>query len=290
LALAVALGALTIGSPASPLDLTVQELTVQDARGAAAEGRMPEVGDELYIRCRLTARGTGAPDTVSFVFRVDGSVVRQLTVPVPIGAPVTIGEYWTPAAPGAHEVACEADPDRKAEDAARGDNSQRRSVEVRPKGSAAAAAPVPAAPAPKQATPSPAPPATAPAAGRPDLAIVAVTTAADPGCARKDPSVTVHVTVKNVGETPFVPPRNSALLDITVKVANQPALIGRKAVPQLAPGASAELDVVARNRSPVASAGGLRYAAVIIVNGDSKVEETTLDNNGEYVKAVFPPC
>ena len=102
--------------------------------------------------------------------------------------------------------------------------------------------------------------------------------------------MTVRVTVKNVSEAVFVPPRNSAMLETTVKIANQTALAGRKAVPQLAPGAGAELEVIARSRLPIPAAGGQRYSVVIIVNGESKVEEVTLDNNGEYVKAVFPPC
>ena len=102
--------------------------------------------------------------------------------------------------------------------------------------------------------------------------------------------MTVRVAVKNVGAAAFVPPRNSTLLETTVRIANQTALTGRKAVPQLAPGAVAELEVIARTPLPIPDAGGLRYSVVIIVNGDSKVEEVTLDNNGEYVKAVFPPC
>jgi hypothetical protein len=102
--------------------------------------------------------------------------------------------------------------------------------------------------------------------------------------------VTVRVTVKNVGEAVFVPPRNSTLLETTVKIANQTALVGRKAVPPLAPASAAEIEVIARSRQPIPAAGGLRYSVVIILNGDSKVEEVTLDNNGEYVKAVFPPC
>jgi hypothetical protein len=247
-----------------------------------------------------------------------------------IGAPIAIGEYWTPAAAGPHEVACEANPDRKVEEALYADNVRQRTVEVRPRGSApaspaptptpaappaptqsstgpstpappaagppaTAATPAPAAPAPKAAAPPPTP-ATPPATtstgtAKPDLEIVAVTTAGDPGCGPKEPSVTVRVTIKNVGEAAFVPPRTPALLEATVKIANQTALAGRKALPQLAPGAVAELEVVARNRLPIPDAGGLRYSVVIIVNGDSKVEEVTLDNNGEYVKAaIFPPC
>jgi hypothetical protein len=350
---ALLLGAL--GSGADAIELTVEGLTVEDARGSAAAGRAPEVGDELYIRCRLGAQGASALDAVSFVFRVDGAVVRELRVPVRIGAPMAIGEYWTPATPGPHEIACEANPDRKVEEALYADNVRQRTVEVRPRGSAAAAAPAPAAPAPKPVTPpaptppstgpstpgaetpgapagkgavpppssasTPAPPAAGPPAtaatptpaapapkaiapptpatppattpagtARPDLAIVAVTTAGDPGCGLKGPAVTVRVTVKNVGEAAFVPPRNPALLETTVKIANQTALAGRRALPQLAPGAVAELEVVARNRLPIPDAGGLRYSVVVIVNGDRKAEEVTLDNNGEYVKAVFPPC
>ena len=329
LALPVALGALLLGSPAGAIELTVEGLTVEDARGSAAAGRPPEVGDELYIRCRLAAQGAGVPDAVSFVFRVDGTVVRELRVPVTIGAPIAIGEYWTPAAAGPHEVACEANPDRKVEEMIHVDNVRKRTVEVYPRGSAPApAAPTakpvappaptppaagpsapappaagppataatraPAAPAPKAVAPPPAP-ATPPATtstgtARPDLEIVAVTTADDPGCGPKEPSLTVRVTVKNVGEAAFVPQRSPAFLEATVKIANQTALAGRKALPQLAPGAVAELEVVARSRLPIPDAGGLRYSVVIIVNGDSKVEEVTLDNNGEYVKAVFPPC
>jgi hypothetical protein len=334
LALPVALSVLLLTPLAEAIELTVDGPTVEDARGSAAAGRPPEVGDELYIRCRLAAQGASAPDAVSFVFRVDGTVVRELRVPVRIGAPVAIGEYWTPATPGTHDVACEANPDRKVEEAIYTDNVRQRTVEVRPRGSSpanvtapapadptskpgvppsttaarpsapappiagppAAAAPAPAAPAPKSAGPPPpttaaTPPGTTPAGtAKPDLAIVAVTTAADPGCGPKEPSVTVRVTVKNVGEAVFVPPRNSTLLETTVKIANQTALVGRKAVPPLAPASAAEIEVIARSRQPIPAAGGLRYSVVIILNGDSKVEEVTLDNNGEYVKAVFPPC
>ncbi len=137
-----------------------------------------------------------------------------------------------------------------------------------------------------------APAATAPGTGpgKPDLAIVAVTTVGDPGCGAREPSVTARVTVKNVSEAAFVPSRNPAMLETTVKIANQTALAGRKALPRLEPGAVAELEVAARNRLPIPDAGGHRYSVVIIVNGESRVEEVTLDNNGEYVKAVFPPC
>jgi hypothetical protein len=49
--------------------------------------------------------------------------------------------------------------------------------------------------------------------------------------------------------------------------------------------------VVSRGRRPIPNAGGLRYSVVITVNGDGRVEEVTLDNNGEYVKAAaFPRC
>ncbi len=282
------------------------------------------MGDELYLRCRLGAQGTEAPDAVTLVFRVDGRVVRDLRVPVRIGGPVSVGEYWTPAAPGPHEVACEVNPDRKVEEMVHADNVRQRTVDVRPRGSAAATAPapktarpappsaappaqpVPAAPPPATAAPpapvapsAPAPAAPAPkpapgpataTAGKPDLAIVAVTTAADPGCARKEPVVTVRVTVKNVGAAAFVP-RSAAVVEATVKIVGVATLGGRKAVPALAPGASADLEVVARSRASVAGAGGLRYSVVVIVNGDSAVEEVTLDNNGEYVKAAaFPSC
>jgi CARDB protein len=316
LLLAVALGALPLGPEADAIELTVEGPTVEDARESAPAGRASEVGDELFIRCRLTAQGTGAPDEVSFVFRIDGSVVRELTVPLTMGAPIAIGQYWTPATPGAHDVACEVNPDRKVKEESYADNVRQRTVMVRPRGStpATATAPSQAAPAPKPVAPppptppsaapnAPAPPATGPPASaatppgmgpaapaKPDLAILAVTTIGDPGCGPKEPSLTARVTVKNVGEAVFVPPRNSTLLETTVKIANETTLTGRKAIPQLAPGASAELEVVARSRTPLPDAGGLRYSVVVIVNGDSKVEEVTLDNNGEYVKAVFPHC
>jgi hypothetical protein len=315
---------------------------VEDARGVLTAEAPSEVGTELYIRCRVTAHGTDALDVVSFVFRVDGSVVRELRLPIGIGAPLAIGEYWTPSTPGAHEIVCEVNPDRKVQETVYADNVRSRTVEVRPKGSVTAAtppkaarpappaipsppaaAPTPAFPPAVPTTPSPAPKAAAPppssapppaapvpapsptpgpsaalppraapsAAAKPDLAIVGVKTVADPGCARKEPTVTVHVTVKNVGDAVFVSPRNSALLEATVKIIGVATLAGRKYVPQLPPGASAELDVVARSRGSVAAAGGLRYSVVVIVNGDGQAEEATLDNNGEYVKAAaFPPC
>ena len=102
--------------------------------------------------------------------------------------------------------------------------------------------------------------------------------------------MTARVTVKNVSEAAFVPSRNPAMLETAVKIANQTALAGRTPLPRLGPGDVAELEVVARNRLPIPDAGGLRYSVVIIVNGESRVEEVTLDNNGEYVKAVFPRC
>jgi hypothetical protein len=312
LASGATLGALVLGPAAHAIELAVEGPTVEDARGTALGNRAPEVGDELYIRCRLAAQGADPPGTVRFVFRVDGTVIRELSVPVTVGAPVAIGEYWKPATPGPHEVACEAGPERKGEEALHTANVRSRTVEVRPResGPAPAApsppAPRPVAPAPPTAPPggpsAPAPPTaaappaptapgTAPAGpGKPDLAIVAVTTVGDPGCGPKEPSVTARVTVKNVSEAAFVPSRNPAMLETTVKIANQTALGGRKALPRLEPGAVAELEVTARNRLPIPDAGGLRYSVVIIVNGESKVEEVTLDNNGEYVKAVFPRC
>jgi hypothetical protein len=284
------------------------------------------VGAELYLRCRIGAHGSAAPDAVTLLFRVDGAVVREIRVPVRIGAPVSIGEYWTPAAPGAHEVACEVNGDRKTDDSASENNTRRLTVDVRPRGAAVipttatASAPAPATwaaktarPAPPAAAsappastaataatnpaPAPAPPAAKSSSGpgtastaKPDLAILAVSTAADPGCARKDPAVTVHVTLKNIGEGAFVP-RNAAVLEVTAKIVGLAQLAGRKPVPQLAPGATAELDVVAKSRASVAGAAGLRYSVVVIVNGQSAVEEVTLDNNAEYIKAAaFPSC
>jgi hypothetical protein len=61
-------------------------------------------------------------------------------------------------------------------------------------------------------------------------------------------------------------------------------------VPRLAPGAATEIEVVAKRREAAPGAGGLPYSVVLTVNSASKVPEVTLDNNGEYVKAVFPPC
>ena len=205
LLLPAALGALLLGPPADAIELTVEGPAVEDARGSAAAGRAPEVGDELYIRCRLAAQGAGAPDAVSFVFRVDGTVVRELRVPVRIGAPIAIGEYWTPATPGPHEVACEANPDRKVEEAIYADNLRQRTVEVLPRGSApaqAAPTPKPVAPPPPSAGPSvptpsvagppaivaaPAPAAPAPKPGAPpssDPSALAPPAAGPPATAR----------------------------------------------------------------------------------------------------------
>jgi hypothetical protein len=205
--------------------------------------------------------------------------------------------------PGLHAVACEVNPDRTVPEAVYEDNLRQRTVTVLPAGAASAAPPPPAG-APGATAPPPAAEPRAPASPRapeprapapppgakPDLAVLAATTVADPGCGPRETSVTVRVTLKNVGQAPFVPRRGAALLEVTAKVAPQTTLTGRKAVPPLQPGASVELEVVARDRSPAPDAGGARYSVVVIVNGDRKVEEETLDNNGEYVKAVFPPC
>ena len=297
LASGAALGVLLLGPAAHAFELTVEGPTVEDARGTAVGSRAPEVGEELYIRCRLAAQGSDPPGTVRFVFRVDGTVIRELSVPVTVGAPIAIGEYWKPATAGPHEVACEAGPERKGDAALHVDHARRRTVEVRPRGSAPAPPSGPGAPGapapPAAAAPAPAAPA-APAPGtgpaKPDLAIVAVTTVGDPGCGPREPSVTARVTVKNVSEAAFVPSRNPAMLETAIKIANQTALAGRTPLPRLGPGDVAELEVVARNRLPIPDAGGLRYSVVIIVNGESRVEEVTLDNNGEYVKAIFPRC
>ena len=105
--------------------------------------------------------------------------------------------------------------------------------------------------------------------------------------------MTVQVTVENVGpRVMFVPPRNAKTpLEATVQ-DREPDHAHRdgRPYPQLAPGASRHqaVEVVARNRGTLPDAGGLRVSVVVTVNGDSKVPEVTLDNNGEYVKAVFP--
>jgi hypothetical protein len=218
-------------------------------------------------------------------------VIREVDVPVTTGAAIAIGEYWRPAAPGTHAVACEVNPDRAVPEAVYADNVRQRSVTVHPAG----AQPAPPTGAPSAAAPPPAEPRAAPApppapGAKPDLAILAATTVADPGCGPRETTVTVRVTLQNVGLAPFVPPRGAALLEVTARVAPGTTITGRKAVPPLPPGASAEVEVVARDRGPAPDAGGARYSVVVIVNGDRKVEEETLDNNGEYVKAVFPPC
>jgi hypothetical protein len=46
------------GRPAAAVELAVEELTVENARGGATA----EVGAELYIRCRVSAHGADAPD------------------------------------------------------------------------------------------------------------------------------------------------------------------------------------------------------------------------------------
>ena len=53
---------------------------------------------------------------------------------------------------------------------------------------------------------------------------------------------------------------------------------------------AAETEVVAKSRGAAPGAGGLPYSVVLTVNSESKVPEVTLDDNGEYVKAVFPGC
>jgi hypothetical protein len=256
-------------------------------------------------------------------------VLRELRLPVQAGGSLAVGEYWTPVETGPHEIACEVNPGRQPPEQVYTDNVRSRSVDVRPKGAprpaapapAAATVPAPATPAPPASVPpvaaapapeaavkpappalaAPAPsPAAAPPAGpaapaapgaKPDLAIVAVKTAAEPNCDSRDPSVTVHAVVKNVGAVAYAPTRAPALLEATVTMPNDTSLIGRRPVPRLEPGASAELEVVSRGRRPIPNAGGLRYSVVITVNGDGRVEEVTLDNNGEYVKAAaFPRC
>jgi hypothetical protein len=273
--LALALGALP-PRPAQAVELTVDGPTVEDARRPGDVGRTPQVGDELYIRCLLSAQAPGVADTVSFVFRVEGTVIREVRVPVGSGAPVAIGEYWTPRTPGLYRVTCEVNPDRQIEESTYRDNVGQRVVEV------LASAPRP----PPAAAP---PPTTSPAA-LPDLAIVTAATVADPGCGPGEPSVTAQVTVKNVGPAAFTPPRSASLLEVTVKIANGTTLLGRSAVPPLAPGESVEIEVAARSRTALPDAGGLRYSAVAIVNGTRQAEEVTLNNNGEYVKSAFPRC
>jgi len=340
LALLVAGGltALPAAREAGAVELAVAALTVEDARGPVTEASPPpEVGTELYIRCRVSALGADVPSSVSLVFRVDGSIVRELSVPVSLGAQLPVGEYWTPSQPGPHEIGCEVNPDRKIEEQVYTDNAQTRTLEVRPKGSTPAPAPpaarvaratppsassagatppptspVSAAPAPAatphaaapppSATPASPAPAHAPPPGvtaalppssiaKPDLAIVKVQTSGEPSCDSRDPKVTVRVTVKNLGPGAYAPTRSPALLEATVKMPNDAALVGRMPVPRLEPGGSIELEVVSRGRRPIPNAGGQRYSVVITVNGDGRVEETTLDNNGEYVKAAaFPRC
>ncbi|HEY7601314.1 MAG TPA: CARDB domain-containing protein [Methylomirabilota bacterium] len=312
------------------------------------------MGEELFIGCRLSARGAEDPGHVRVLFRVGGTVIRELRVVVTPGTPVTFGEHWTPRTAGAHEVGCEVLPEPRSADTSRGDNVRKRTVKVvsrdpgpavaapapkratpspRPApptpGVAAAAQPdspaSPDAPVPEPATPGPpapsasgpgavaqrgtaAPPAPAPPApappgpvaakrgtaaapeARPDLEITRATTVADPGCGQKSPVVTVRATVRNVGEAAFVPPGSMALAEATVRIANQGTLTGRTTVPRLAPGAATEIEVVAKRREAPPGAGGLPYSVVLTVNSASKVPEVTLDNNGEYVKAVFPPC
>ena len=215
---------------------------MEDARGTAVGSRAPEVGEELYIRCRLTARGSDPPGTVRVVFRVDGTVIRELSVPVTVGAPIAIGEYWKPATAGPHEVACEAGPERKGDAALHVDHARRRIVKsaermppAPPSGPGAPGAPAPpAAAAPAPVAPAAPAPGTGPA--KPDLAIVAVTTVGDPGCGPREPSVTARVTVKNVSEAAFVPSRKPAMLETAVKIANQTALAGRTPLPGWGPG------------------------------------------------------
>jgi hypothetical protein len=303
----VALGVLPIGPSLEAIELSVDGPIVEDEQGPLTAGRTAKVGEELFISCQLAAQGADAPGYVRFVFRVDGKVVRQLSVTVEAGTRITLGEYWTPGASGAHEIGCETQPGPR--------HVRTRTIKVvsRVPTPAIAAPPSPSGPAPKAATPprpatsapraaaaaalpvSPATPAPMPATppapmAKPDLEISRATTIADPGCGPKEPRVTVRATVKNVGQVAFVPPRNSTLLEATVKIANETTLTGRTAVPRLAPGATAELEVVARSPGALPDAGGLRYSVVVAVNGESKVPEVTLDNNGEYVKAVFPGC
>lgn len=331
-ALVAALGALPPGSPSEAIELSVEGPVVEDAQGPLTARRTPRVGEELFIWCRLTGQGAEVPGNVRFVFRVDGTVIRELRVAVPAGAPITIGEYWTPRTAGSYEVGCEVHPESRHADTTREDNVRKRTIEIA-SGTPGPAVALPVVPAPKRTTPprpttpapgsaagppdplvSPAAPVLKPAAppppaptppgpgaasprgtasalpARPDLEITGATTVADPGCGPKEPIVTVRATVKNVGEAAFVPPGRATLVEATVKIANQTTLTGRTTVPRLAPGAAAEIEVVAKSRGTVPDAGGLRYSVVITVNSESKVPEVTLDNNGEYVKAVFPGC
>ena len=102
------------------------------------------------------------------------------------------------------------------------------------------------------------PPAPPPVPAKPDLAILAATTVADPGCGPREPTVTVRVTLKNVGQAPFgAAPRPAALLEATAKVAPRTTLDGPEGrAPAPARGRAVELEVVARDRSPAPDAGG----------------------------------
>ena len=90
------------------------------------------------------------------------------------------------------------------------------------------------------------------------------------GLRAKEPTVTVRVTVKNVGEAVFVPPRNSAVARGHGEDRRTVAtLAGRKAVP--AARAGGQRGARGRRAEPRERRrrGGLRYSVVVIVNGDA---------------------
>ncbi|MBS3917824.1 MAG: hypothetical protein KG012_02945 [Deltaproteobacteria bacterium] len=108
------------------IEFSVTGPNVNVTKDGKAINKEPQEGDKLYISCKFTPTGSdiGPYQPVTFQFKVNGQVTRNVLAPVTPGKTISMGNDWTPGKAGKYLVSCEVNPDKAYKEANYGDNKK----------------------------------------------------------------------------------------------------------------------------------------------------------------------
>jgi hypothetical protein len=119
---------------AAALDIEVYGLNVLPVKNGVPQSGSLNAGKpgvEYYLMCGFKPVGSTAKTTTRFVFRANGTVIRNVYAPVESNKYVAMGEKWTPASQGTYSLTCQANPDHQPAETSYANNQKTKSFSVK---------------------------------------------------------------------------------------------------------------------------------------------------------------